>query len=392
MEGVAEGAKVWLAGGTTAPIEEVARSDLAVLSYDRPWDIRPVRYGPHQPVRDRRVGTVVPTVLSACRDLGPRSVVAVRFASGRTMETTAGHRWVRQRRSGLQVWEWVSTPELKPGDRVPIPLTVGFPGTDGDADDGYFVGAMLGDGGMTSVTPEFHGDPHDGAVAFLREYADRHGCGVREYPNGKIVRVRFPYQRWKRNPLTEVLRRYGVWGLRCESKALPDVPFSQAFWVGVLAGLVDTDGSVRRRVNAKGTVHGSIEYASVSSRLAWQASDALLRLGVTSIVREKAARHQPQSSIRSRLPIFVVEVNRATALARLASRLDLRIEYKAARLAQLAADLGHVRPASSQLHGYDEAVALDRVVSVSQVGDRRSYGMVAEPSRLIVVNGIVTGC
>jgi hypothetical protein len=250
---------------------------------------------------------------------------------------------------------------------------------------------MLGDGGMTALTPEFHGDPDDGAMAFMREYAVRHGCIVRENANRTITRLRFPFKQWKRNPLTERLRDYGVWGKRCEVKALPSRSFSREFWIGVLSGLIDTDGCVRERINPKGTLHGSVEYATVSRRLAEQVSDALLRLGVTSIVRERTPRPIPGAAIQGRHLLFTVEVNRATALVRLASLLDLRVSYKARMLAHLAHQLAHVVPAGSEMHGYDVAVALDRVVAVDHAGERTVYCVTVHTSSLFVANGLVTG-
>lgn len=391
MACLAEGTPVWLADGTTAPIEEVVARRLPVLSYDKAWDTRPVKYGPNQEPRDHSVGSLVPTVPSAWLDTGVRDVAAVRFASGRVIEATYDHRWVRQRRRGRQAWEWTTTAELQTGDRIPVPLTADAFGDEGDVWDGYFVGAMLGDGGMTSLTPEFHADPDDGAAEFMREYAAKHNCGVWEYQNGAIVRMRFPFQRWTRNPLAEVLRRYDVWGKRCEVKALPNRPFSREFWIGALSGLIDTDGCVRERINPKGTLHGSVEYATVSRRLAVQVSDALLRLGVTCIVRERTPRSQPASAIQSRHPIYIVEVNRATAIVRLAQLLDLRIRNKAVRLASLAERLAHVAPAYSEMHGYDEAVALDRVVAIEEAGQRATYCVTVDASNLFVANGLVTG-
>ena len=390
MACLAEGTPVWLADGTTAPIEEVVARRLPVLSYDKAWDTRPVKYGANQGPRDHSVGNLVPTVPSAWLDTGIRPVVTIRFASGRSIDATTDHRWIRQRRTGRQAWEWTTSNELQPGDRIPVPLTADHFGDEGDAWDGYFVGAMLGDGGMTALTPEFHGDPHEGAVAFMREYAAKHGCGTTETTNGKIVRLRFPFKQWKRNPVTERLRAYDVWGKRCEVKALPNRPFSREFWIGALSGLIDTDGCVRERVNAKGTVHGSVEYATVSRRLAEQVSDALLRLGITSIVRERAVRVS-SGPIQSRLPIHIVEVNRATAVVRLAQLLDLRIGYKAAKLARLAELLAHVAPARSEMHGYDEAVALDRVVAIEDGGERPTYCVTVEPSNVFVAAGLVTG-
>lgn len=96
-------------------------------------------------------------------------------------------------------------------------------------------------------------------------------------------------------------------------------------------------------------------------------------------------------AIQSRHPIFVVEVNRATALVRLASLLDLRIGYKAAKLARLAERLAHVAPAASEMHGYDEAVALDRIVAIEDAGERATYCVTVEASNLFIANGVVTG-
>jgi hypothetical protein len=272
-----------------------------------------------------------------------------------------------------------------------VPLTADVFGDEGDAWDGYFVGAMLGDGGMTALTPEFHCDPGDGAAEFMRDYANKHGCAVRENANHAIVRMRFPFKQWKRNPLAEILRAYGVWGKRCEVKALPEHPFSREFWIGALAGSIDTGGCVRERVNPKGTLHGSVEYATVSRRLAEQVSDALLRLGVTSLVRERPARVKLGAVIQSRHPIFVVEVNRATALVRLANLLDLRIGYKATKLARLAERLAHVAPAASEMHGFDEAVALDRIVAIEDADERATYCVTVGASNLFIANGVVTG-
>ncbi|MFE3104240.1 LAGLIDADG family homing endonuclease [Nocardia tengchongensis] len=395
MACLAEGTPIWLADGSTAPIEEVVARRLPVLSYDKAWDTRPVKYGANQGARDHSVGDLVPTMPSAWLDTGVRPVATIRFASGRTVEATYDHRWVRQRRGGRQAWEWTVTGDLQAGDRVPVPLTANYFGDEGDAWDGYFVGAMLGDGGMTGVTPEFHGDPEDGATAFMREYATKHGCEVAEYANGRIVRMRFPFKQWKRNPLAEVLRTYEVWGKRCEVKALPSRPFSREFWIGVLSGLIDTDGCVRERVNPKGTRHGSIEYATVSRVLAVQVSDALLRLGVTNTVRTRAVRLGTSMvagrAIQGRHPIHIVEVSRATAIGRLATLLDLRISYKAAALKRIANTIGHVKAASSEMHGYDERVALDRVVSIEDAGKARTYCVTVHTSSLFVANGLVTG-
>jgi hypothetical protein len=384
MACLAEGTPVWLADGTTAPIEAVVARRLPVLSYDKAWDTRPVRRGRGQ--GPRTVGTLVPTTPSAWLDTGTRPVAAISFASGRVIAATYDHRWVR--RAGRHAWEWTTTGELRVGDRIPVPLTAGGFGDEGDAWDGYFVGAMLGDGGTAALTPEFRGDPDDGAVAFMREYAAKHGCVVRENTDGTAVRLRFPARRPMLDLITETLRRYRIRGKRCEVTALPNRPFSREFWIGVLSGLLDTDGRVRERI-ARGTPRGSVEYATVSRRLAEQLSDVLLRLGVTSVVREKSAGTRP--GVRNRHPIFIVEVTRATALVRLAALLDLRIGHKAARLAGLADRLAGVAPAAAETYGHGDAVALDRIVAIEDAGERATYCVTVDASNLFVANGVVTG-
>ncbi|MEU9448480.1 LAGLIDADG family homing endonuclease [Streptomyces sp. NPDC048277] len=387
---------MWLPDGLPRPIEEVVARRLSVLSFSKEWDTRPVRYGANQGPRDHSVGELVPVAPGGWFDGGMREVCRIAFVSGRVIEAAIDHRWVTQRRTGRQAWEWKRSDALVPGDRVPFSLAAGYFGAGGQEREGYFVGAMLGDGGMTSCTPEFHGDPFGGAVQFMREFAVEHGCGVREIPQGSIVRLRFPFRAGHRNPLTDCLRRFKVWGQRCDEKRLPDVPLSRDFWAGCLSGLIDTDGCVRQRVNPRGTLHGSVEFATVSPVLAMQVSDGLLRFGVGNRVRVDQRTHKPSHSINghavvSRRPIHIVEVSRATALARLGGILDLRIGYKASRLKQLVTAVGHVPPARSEMHGYDQSVALDRVKSISPAEPQRVYGVMTSPSGLFVVNGLVVG-
>lgn len=396
MACLAEGTPIWLADGTTAPIEDVVENKLQVLSYTKAWDTRPVRYGSQMELpRDHHAGHLVPATPSAWIASGVQPVKTIRFRSGRVLDATLDHRWIAQRRgNGRKSWEWRTTAELAVGDHIPSPLTADFFGLIGSQDDGYFIGAMLGDGGMTSVTPEFHGDPNDGAVAFMRQYAEARDCHVTEIPatsSDKIVRLRFPFKQWKRNPLAEVLREFDVWGLRCEVKSLPNRPFSAAFWIGCLSGLIDTDGCVRERRNPKGTFHASVEYATVSAKLARQVSDALLRLGVMNRVRSYMAKSRQGETIISRHPIHIVEVSRATAVVRLSQLLHLRIGYKADQLASVASRLTHVRPTTSDMHGHDPSVAFDQIVAIEDSGEKAVYCVTVEPSNLFVANGIITG-
>lgn len=50
-----------------------------------------------------------------------------------------------------------------------------------------------------------------------------------------------------------------------------------------------------------------------------------------------------------------------------------------------------VVPAASEMHGYDKAVALDRIVTIDDAGERATYCVTVDASHLFIVNGIVTG-
>ena len=120
LGGIAEGSLVWLADGSAVPIEQVAAKPSPVLSYDKPWDTRPVRYGPNQGLRDHSVGKLISAVPAARSQVGASSIVRVSFVSGRVLETALGHSWVTQRRTGRQAWEWKRAEKLEAGDHVPL--------------------------------------------------------------------------------------------------------------------------------------------------------------------------------------------------------------------------------------------------------------------------------
>lgn len=395
---IAEGTTVWLPGGTGTSIENVFANRSEVLSYDKRWDARPVRYGPNQPSRDRSVGSLVPTSPKFCDHIEKRDVLAIRFVSGRMVETGLKHRWICRRRKGRQAWEWKSTDELREGDVVPSPLTAMHTGKAGTKQDGYFVGAMLGDGGMTGTTPEMHGNPADGVIEFFREYALTLGCNTTSIlMHASTVRLRITDRRHRKNAAIDLLREYGVWGLRVDNKCLPDRTFSREFWIGALSGLIDTDGCVRIRRNPKGTLHGSVEFGVVSRRLAEQFADGMLRLGIPSIIRTRGVKTGNQTSrigerpIRSRRPLYIVSISRATALVRLASFMDLQIGYKATKLRHLAENLSHVQPARSEMHGHDPTITLDRIASIERAGQKRTFSIMVDPTHLFIANGLVTG-
>lgn len=112
-----------------------------------------------------------------------------------------------------------------------------------------FVGLMLGDGSMayglsfTSADSELH--------AYCRSVAEGFGIVCREEakPDNLAWTTHFPHPDSTRsvpNPLTEVFRSLGMWGLRAWEKRIPDVYLraSRVQRLQLLAGLWDSDGYI----------------------------------------------------------------------------------------------------------------------------------------------------
>ena len=390
MACLAEGTPIWLEDGTTAPIEQVVAQKLPVLSYSKEWDTRPVRYGPNQPQRSVDIGELRPTIPDGFIDSGIRPVIRLTFRSGRVIEVTEDHRWAVRREMGIQSFEIKTTADLRVGSVIPMPLTANFFGWEGTGAEGYFVGSMLGDGGMTNFTPDFAvGVLSEGVVPVLAEFAAEHGVAMKvSHQRENVTRYRFTDPKHRQNAITDLLRGFEVWGKRVEEKSLPNRPFSREFVEGALSGLIDTDGHVRLRCNQKGVVHGSIEYCSVSEKLARQVSDMWLRLGVPNLLKKR----KPQRE--NHRPAFIVSVDSAAAVVKACGILKLHVEHKAKSLDELVKALNGLvgkKRAKSQKCGYSCDLTLDKVKSIERVEEKRVYCVEVNPSNLFIANGIITG-
>lgn len=375
MACLAEGTPVWLPDGTTLPIEEVVSRRLDVLAPDREFDTALVKYGPSQPIRDCGMGEVIAATPTEWITQGRRTVVPIHLASGRVIDATPDHRWVKRRRGDRrESWEWVTTETLAVGDMLPVPVGINAWGNQSDAEEGYFVGAMLGDGCMTNHgTPEFAqiDDPtRDDMFEFMHSFAASWGC---DFVKSGIRKWRFTFKPVRKmNPMKDMLVAHQVWGLKGVGKRFANRPYSREFWIGALSGLIDTDGHVRLRRNPKGTIHASIEYASISEALAKQYTDALLRLGIQSVMTRRASATND---------VFLVSVNKAAAVKRAASVLRLLHETKRNRLAEAA----RVLPETPM-----ENVEHDRITGFGEPYETNVYCVSVE-SYAFIANGVVTG-
>jgi replicative DNA helicase len=132
--------------------------------------------------------------------------------------------------------------------------------------DPYILGLWLGDG--TKGTPEFESmDPE--IIQYLEEYAIAHNlrCSYRYRSNSKSMTIRLSSANNKKrgqcgkNALIEDLRLLGVY----DNKHIPEdfLNYTVETRLQLLAGLIDTDGSVYR---GKGNRGGYMEFTQCEER------------------------------------------------------------------------------------------------------------------------------
>jgi len=158
--------------------------------------------------------------------------------------------------------------------RVPIKE---FGGSNMPSISPYFLGALLGDGGIkNSITIT-------SSHQILEMYSEAKRYGVRVLPTGKkgkarTYRLSIPRGGKNKNRLIEELKLLGLWGTGAGTKFIPKgyKLASVAVRLEILAGLMDTDGSVHLT---------SFDYVSKSKRLAEDVAFISRSVGLAAYIK-----------------------------------------------------------------------------------------------------------
>ncbi len=263
--------------------------------------------GGYTTMGDLRPGSIVynrygkPTEVIAIHPQGDRQIYKVVFKDGRESECCEDHLWVIREgctekimsvkdmlKKGLKyegkrggVWKF----------RVPVCEPVEYNEKDLPIDP-YILGALLGDGTLTTATPKIA----IGDAEILQHFKDR--LSGFEFTYDKHTNNNYTivdrekeeiyvdtssnnyfkgdgYYTVKGNRLTNSLRELGL-NVACKEKFIPDVylqaSIEQRF--ELLRGLMDTDGSC--------TTSGSSEFTSTNEKLALQVMELARSLGIVS--------------------------------------------------------------------------------------------------------------
>ncbi|OBA83525.1 replicative DNA helicase [Mycobacterium sp. 1164966.3] len=213
---------------------------------------------------------------------GHKEVFRLRLASGREVEATANHPF-------MKLDGWTPLEQLKIGDRIAVPRRVPEPVDTRRMDESELIllAHMIGDGSCVKNQPIRYASVDEANLVAVTISAAHFGVtAVRdEYPAARVTTLRMPsphrLTHGKRNPIAAWLDSLGLFGKRSYEKFVPQevfkVPNDQVSLF--LSHIWATDGSVRWNESID---HAQIYYASTSRRLIDDLMQLLLRLGVYS--------------------------------------------------------------------------------------------------------------
>jgi replicative DNA helicase len=221
---------------------------------------------------------VVPAKVAAVARNGRKPILRLTSRLGRQIEATSNHPILTS--SG-----WRELGGIEPGTRIAVPRRLPSPSTPERLSDRELVllAALIADGAITQRTPRFCFGQGSRVLptvaAAVREYGLRLRVGGGG-GHGNALISSGPGAR--RNPVTEMLTRHGLMGLRSEQKFVPDAIFGLddeqiSRFLGVMYAC---DGHVYCSDRL-----AQIGYTTISERLARDVQHLLLRLGIVATIR-----------------------------------------------------------------------------------------------------------
>jgi replicative DNA helicase len=369
---------------------------------------------------------------------GRKEVFRLRLASGREVEATANHPF-------MKLDGWTPLEQLQIGDRLAVPRRVPEPVDTQRMDESELIllAHMIGDGSCVKNQPIRYASVDEANLVAVTISAAHFGVtAVRdEYPAARVTTLRMPaperLARGRRNPIAAWLDGLGLFGKRSHEKFVPEAVFrAPNDQVALfLRHLWATDGSVRW--DAKVGL-GRIYYASTSRRLVDDVAQLLLRLGIQSRftrMRKKGYRDcwnlwidrgdnqtafltkvgvygargksaeivLQELQTRGRLPGGDTVPKEVWDMARkvLASKPIATREFRAATNAQLCESRSRHAPGRPLLHRVAAAlndpvihslatndVFWDRIVEITGIGEQDVYDGTVNGTHNFVANGI----
>jgi replicative DNA helicase len=218
-----------------------------------------------------------PAKAAAVAHNGRKRVYRLRTRLGRQLKTTSNHPVLTS--SG-----WEELGKVKPEDRIAVPRRLPQPTRLSELPDHEIVllGALIADGAIGGRTPCFCFGEGSQVLPeverAVRRYGLRLNIGSRNHGTTTISAGRGA----STNPVTEMLRRHSLMGLKSAEKFVPDAIFglSDEQITRFLGVMYACDGHVYCSDRL-----AQIGYSTISERLARDVQHLLLRLGIVATIR-----------------------------------------------------------------------------------------------------------
>jgi replicative DNA helicase len=207
---------------------------------------------------------------------GRRPLFRLTTKLGRRVEATDNHPL-------FTIRGWRAIGSLAAGDRIAVPR--GLPQPEGRVQlpdhEIVLLAALIADGNINGSSPRFCFGRHSPVLPEVERAAK--AMGVRLTDSGAHGTATLSAGRGTGpNPVTEMLQRNGIWGLRSADKFVPDAVFGldKAGIARFLNILFGCDGHVYVSDRL-----GQAGYTTISERLAHDVQHLLLRLGIVGKIR-----------------------------------------------------------------------------------------------------------
>ncbi|MBS1882829.1 MAG: replicative DNA helicase [Actinobacteria bacterium] len=221
---------------------------------------------------------MVPAKVAAIASNGRKPVYRLTTRLGRRTEATSNHPVLTS--SG-----WRELGEIEKGTRIAVPRKLPGPPIADELPDQEIVllAALIADGAITQRTPRFCYGRGSAVLPLIERAAGAYDLQLRVaggQTHGNALISAGPGSR--HNPVTAMLTRHGLMGLRSAEKFVPDAIFGLgeeqlARFLGVMYAC---DGHVHCSDRL-----AQIGYTTISERLARDVQHLLLRLGIVATIR-----------------------------------------------------------------------------------------------------------
>lgn len=275
----------------------------------------------------------LPVEVLGLHDRGDLNVCRVTFRDGASVVVDGDHLWTVKTmndRARDKAWRTIDTRTLMMAGleyganraaryHIPMVAPVQFKEQDLSIDP-YLLGALLGDGGLTSGSVVITAANPD----VVREVQSviPGGYALREHSGLRGPSWRITQGRGHPNAVINALRQLGLWGLKSRGKFVPDAYLlaSVSQRTALLQGLMDTDGEIRPDgLVAFGSTSrflaGAVQFLAES--LGGSARLTEKRPGVYNVtiacpewltpVRAKASSYKPRSKYQPTRPLVNIE-------------------------------------------------------------------------------------